>query len=97
MARELILIMYIDLDMILLAWISRESLMHEYNNLSFSLQEGSALAGLSGQVKWKGWQVVILCTHVVNVSKRNQGKQGRMKEIVSSLSETVSTMLANIS
>ena len=47
MARVLIPTMYIDLDMNMLAWISRESLMHEYHNLSFSLQvkEGSALAG----------------------------------------------------
>ena len=46
MARVLIPIMYIDLDMILLAWTLRETIMHEYNNLSFSLKEGSALAGL---------------------------------------------------
>jgi hypothetical protein len=45
MARVLIHIMYIDIDMILLACILRESLMHEYNNPSFSLQEGSTLAG----------------------------------------------------
>jgi hypothetical protein len=40
-------------------------------------------------MKWKGWHVFILCTHTVNIIKRNQGKQGRMKEIVSSLSVAV--------
>ena len=45
---------------------------------------------------WKGWHEFILCTHTVNVSKRNQWKWGRMKEIVSSLSVAVSTTLANV-
>jgi hypothetical protein len=40
MARVLIPIMYIYIDMLLLVWTSRESLMYEYNNLSFSLPGG---------------------------------------------------------